>query len=140
MTDTSKKATDAICHKIIRHVADGMRWGSDGDLAGVIDTIRALSAERDALLGDNRILRTEKHADAEAIATRRDINAENDRLTRRGMKKFTTIKGGKPAIAHAADMCEAVKSAVYDFADKVPLATAIGVLAIAQREILDEQE
>ena len=97
-------------------------------------------AERDALRGDNRILRTEKHADAEAIATRRDINAENDRLTRRGMKKFTTIKGGKPAIAHAADMCEAVKSAVYDFADTVPLATAIGVLAIAQREILDEQE
>ena len=106
MTDTSKEATDAICHKIIRHVVDGTRWGSDGDLAGVIDTIRALSAERDALLGDNRILRTEKHADAEAIATLRDVNAEN----------------------------------VYEFADKVPLATAIGVLAIAQREILDEQE
>ena len=48
MTDTSKEATDAICHKIIRHVADGARWGSEGDLAGVIDTIRALSAERDA--------------------------------------------------------------------------------------------
>jgi len=63
-------------------------------------------AERDALRGDNRILRTEKHADAEAIATLRDVNAEN----------------------------------VYEVADKVPLATAIGVLAIAQREILDEQE
>ena len=37
----------------------------------------ALSAERDALRG---ALRTEKHADAKAIATLRDINAENDRL------------------------------------------------------------
>jgi len=80
MTDTSKEATDAICHKIIRHVVDGTRWGSEGDLAGVIDTIRALSAERAHALGDNRILRTEKQADAEAIATMWDINAENDRL------------------------------------------------------------
>ena len=44
------------------------------------DLYDALSAERDALRDDNRILRTEKHADAEAIATLRDINAENDRL------------------------------------------------------------
>ena len=56
------------------------------------------------------------------------------------MKKFTLITEGKHVEDHAADMCEAVKSAVYEFADKVPLATAIGVLELAKLEIISEQE
>lgn len=50
------------------------------------------------------------------------------------------FEGGKPAQDHAADMCEAIKATVYQFAGKVPLATAIGVLEIAKREIIDESE
>ena len=56
------------------------------------------------------------------------------------MDKFTKITGGKTQKDHADEMCKAVKAAVYGFAGKVPLATAIGVLSIAQHEILDESK
>ena len=56
------------------------------------------------------------------------------------MTGFRAIEGGKPAQDHADDMCRAVKVAVYQFAGKVPLSTAVGVLEIAKREILDESE
>jgi len=54
--------------------------------------------------------------------------------------KFTKITGGKTQKDHADEMCKAVNAAVYGFAGKVPLATAIGVLSIAQHEILDESK
>lgn len=38
----------------------------------------------------------------------------------------------------ANNMCNAVKAAVYEFSDRVPLATAIGVLEIAKHELLNE--
>ena len=45
---------------------------------------------------------------------------------------------GKRDIDVADEMCRAIKAAVYQFKDRVPLATAIGVLEIAKREILEE--
>ena len=56
------------------------------------------------------------------------------------MPKLTTIEYGKRAEDHAADMCEDIKAIVHRFDGKVPLATAIGVLAIVQRELIDESE
>jgi hypothetical protein len=52
--------------------------------------------------------------------------------------KFTG--DGKRNTDLADEMCEAIKSAVYDFSGRVPLATAIGVLEIAKQEILDSSK
>lgn len=40
----------------------------------------------------------------------------------------------------ADEMCEAIKQAIYTYAGRVPLATAIGALEIAKREIMDDAE
>lgn len=50
--------------------------------------------------------------------------------------RFVTT--GQPATATAAEMCEAIKAAVYAYADRVPLALAIGVIEIAKAEIMAE--
>tara|TARA_R110000744_G_scaffold319880_1_gene426130 strand:+ start:1079 stop:1294 length:216 start_codon:yes stop_codon:yes gene_type:complete len=50
------------------------------------------------------------------------------------LKVFT---GGKRGTDLADEMCRAVKAAVYEFSGHMPLATAIGVLEIAKKEILD---
>jgi hypothetical protein len=45
-----------LCYKVIDHVADGKAlW--DADFGGIIDTLRALLAERDALEAENQRLR-----------------------------------------------------------------------------------
>ena len=54
------------------------------------------------------------------------------------LKAFTG--GGQRPTEAADEMCTAVKRAVYQFADRVPLALAIGVLEIAKHEILRESE
>jgi len=54
-------------------------------------------------------------------------------------KIVSVIEFGKRGQDPAADMFEAVKAAVYEFAEKVPLATAIGVLELAKLEIISEQ-
>ena len=54
------------------------------------------------------------------------------------MSEVTVFQGGQRPTEAADEMCEAVKAAVYQFADRVPLALAIGVLEIAKFDILDE--
>lgn len=51
--------------------------------------------------------------------------------------KFMAI-ASKPHALMAAEMADAIKGIIYGYADKVPLALAIGVLRIVEREILDE--
>jgi hypothetical protein len=84
MVDTSKEAVEKFIQGPLKDavLSEGLPTTSEdtSDVYRTVELLRALSAERDAAQGDNRILRTEKHADAEAIATLRDINAENDRL------------------------------------------------------------
>ena len=55
-------------------------------------------------------------------------------------KRFTILRGsGKPAHDLTGEMAERVKAIIYEYAGRVPVAAAIGVLTIVQREILDEQ-
>jgi len=46
---------------------------------------------------------------------------------------------GKRANDLTGEMAERVKAVVYEYTGRVSVAAAIGVLAILQREILDEQ-
>mgnify|MGYP000380334637 CR=1 FL=1 len=53
------------------------------------------------------------------------------------IKAFT---GGQRNEDSADELCKAVKSAVYHFSDRIPLALAIGVLEIAKQEIMEDQK
>jgi hypothetical protein len=55
------------------------------------------------------------------------------------MSDIKVFSGGVRAEVAAGQMCQEIKKAVYSFAGRVPLATAIGVLDIAKHEILQEQ-
>lgn len=46
---------------------------------------------------------------------------------------------GKRAHDLAGEMAERIKGVVYEYTGRVPVAAAIGVLRIVEREILDEQ-
>lgn len=48
--------------------------------------------------------------------------------------------GGQRDVDVSAEMCEAIKAVVYAYSGRVPLATAVGVLEIAKREILDAND
>ena len=48
--------------------------------------------------------------------------------------------GGIPAHAAAGEMAERIKELVYEYSERVPLATAIGVLEIVKAEILEEAQ
>ena len=39
----------------------------------------------------------------------------------------------------AADMADQIKEVIYDYAGKVSLALAVGVLRVVEREIMDDQ-
>jgi hypothetical protein len=53
--------------------------------------------------------------------------------------RFTAI-AAKPHAQIAGELAEAIKGLIYAQADRVPLALAIGVLRIVEKEILDAQE
>jgi len=53
-------------------------------------------------------------------------------------RKFTAV-ASKPHAQIAGELGEAIKKLIYEQADKIPLALAIGVLRIVEKEILDEQ-
>ena len=44
----------------------------------------------------------------------------------------------KPHYQIAGEMAEDVKRIIYEYADKIPLALAIGVLRIVEKELMDE--
>ncbi|MGP1685309.1 MAG: hypothetical protein ACTS8S_23535 [Giesbergeria sp.] len=44
----------------------------------------------------------------------------------------------KPHALMAGEMADAIKAVIYSYADKVPVALAIGVLRIVEKEILDD--
>jgi hypothetical protein len=55
--------------------------------------------------------------------------------------KFEVIKNtGKTQRELASEMCDRIKSIVYEYSDLVPVALAVGVLEIAKVEILDDQK
>jgi hypothetical protein len=44
----------------------------------------------------------------------------------------------KRAAHKAAEMCEEIKTVIYSYSEEMPLALAIGVLKIVEKEILDD--
>lgn len=44
----------------------------------------------------------------------------------------------KPHAAMAGDLADEIKAAIYRYADKIPLAIALGVLRIVEHEILND--
>jgi hypothetical protein len=55
------------------------------------------------------------------------------------MPDIRIIEGGKPSHEAAGELAERVKALVYEYADRMALATAIGALEIAKLELLTEQ-
>ena len=54
--------------------------------------------------------------------------------------KLTAIEGGGlQGTGLTGEMAERIKGVVYEYAGRVPVAAAIGVLRIVEQEILDEQ-
>lgn len=49
------------------------------------------------------------------------------------------IGGGQPAHEAAGELAERIKELVFEYADRMPVATAIGALEVAKIEILQEQ-
>jgi hypothetical protein len=50
-----------------------------------------------------------------------------------------TARGKKAALTVSGELAERLKAVVYDYADRMPVAAAIGVLEIVKLEILAEQ-
>lgn len=46
----------------------------------------------------------------------------------------------KPHAQIAGELAQTIKDLIYEQADRIPLALAIGVLRIVEKEILDEQQ
>jgi hypothetical protein len=56
------------------------------------------------------------------------------------VRKFTLVAGDARSINDLiSEMDDRIREVVYSYAEKVPVAVAIGVLHIAAKEILDEQ-
>lgn len=51
--------------------------------------------------------------------------------------KVFMCKSGKSHSAIAGEMADDIKKVIYEYSDKIPLALAIGVLRIVEREIID---
>lgn len=54
------------------------------------------------------------------------------------IRLFTT--GGVPAHETAAELCDRLKDVVYGYSDRMPLATAVGVLEILKLELIGEAQ
>lgn len=54
-------------------------------------------------------------------------------------RKFIAV-ASKPHAAIAGELANAIKTEVYRYADRIPLALAVGVLAIVQKELIDEAQ
>lgn len=52
-------------------------------------------------------------------------------------RKFMAV-ASKPHAQIAGELAEAIKQLIYEHADRIPLALAIGVLRIVEKEILDD--
>lgn len=52
-------------------------------------------------------------------------------------RKFIAI-ASKPHSQIAGDMAQKIKDVIYEYSDQIPLALAIGVLKIVEKEILDD--
>jgi len=56
------------------------------------------------------------------------------------IRKFSVVAtASRPQHELIEEMCERVKEVVYSYSGQVPVATAIGVLHVAAKEILDAQ-
>jgi len=55
------------------------------------------------------------------------------------MKPFDVAHlASKRSCYKAAEMCEEIKTVIYSYSEEMPLALAIGVLKIVEKEILDD--
>jgi hypothetical protein len=52
-------------------------------------------------------------------------------------RKFMAV-ASKPHAQVAGELAEAIKQLIYEHSDRIPIALAIGVLRIVEKEILDE--
>lgn len=57
------------------------------------------------------------------------------------MKPFDVSHlASKRASLKAAEMCEEIKQVIYNYSEEMPLALALGVLAIVKKEIMQDHE
>ena len=56
------------------------------------------------------------------------------------MTDIRIIEGGKPSHEAAGELAERVKALVYEYADRMALATAIGVLHLVAYEITQDND
>lgn len=56
------------------------------------------------------------------------------------MGTLTVLQGSGPGHELAGEMAERIEAVIYEYADRVPLALAVGVLEIVKRELLEEQQ
>lgn len=55
------------------------------------------------------------------------------------MKAFDVSHlASKRSCLKAEEMCEEIKKVIYNYSEEMPLALAVGVLHIVEREILDD--
>lgn len=52
--------------------------------------------------------------------------------------KFCTATTNRPHTELAAEMCDRIKTVVYEYADRVPLALAVGVVEIVKMELMED--
>lgn len=54
-------------------------------------------------------------------------------------RKLIVLDGdGRTQHENANSMCEEIKDVIYSYSGKVPLATALGVLEIVKKELIDD--
>lgn len=65
------------------------------------------------------------------------LYAEPMPVSKSDVSRFTAV-ASKPHAVMAGDLADEIKSAIYRYADKIPLAIALGVLRIVEHEILND--
>lgn len=55
------------------------------------------------------------------------------------VRDITVFGDGKRSHEAAGELAERIKALVYEYADRMPVATAVGAMEIAKIEILNEQ-
>lgn len=56
------------------------------------------------------------------------------------MTNLVKFEGGKPVNQMSEELAEKLVAAVYEYADRMPLAAAVGVLSLVQKQIIEDAE
>ena len=56
------------------------------------------------------------------------------------MTNLVKLEGGQPVNQMSKELAEKLVAAVNEYADRIPLAAAIGVLSLVQKQIIEDAE